>query len=113
VQVFLDSIGDLASEAFPLLSQFGRWIIYGVRADKQNALPAEALSGLIGKNLSLSGFNLGANLHLVPHALQELFASLIDGSLKVEVSRYLLADARVAHTLLEERKTAGKLVLVP
>lgn len=39
VQVFLDSIGDLASEAFPLLSQFGRWVIYRVRADKNNALP--------------------------------------------------------------------------
>ncbi len=113
VQVFLDSIGDLASEAFPLLSQFGRWIVYGIRAGKQNALPAGELSGLIGKNLSLSGFNLGANLQLVPHALQELFKSLIDGSLKVEVSKYPLADARIAHIAFEERKTTGKLVLVP
>jgi NADPH2:quinone reductase len=113
VQVFLDSIGDLGSEAFPLLSPFGRWVIYGTREGTHNALLAEAALAFIGKNLSLSGFNLGANLHLVPHALQELFNSLTDGSLKVEVSKYPLSDARVAHSLIEERKTAGKLILVP
>ncbi len=114
VQVFFDSIGDLASEAFPLLGQFGRWIIYGLRIDKHVApLPAVAPSVMIGKNLSLSGFNLGINLHRVPSALKELFKSLMDGSLKVEVSKYPLADASRVHTLFEGRKTTGKLVLVP
>lgn len=114
VQVFLDSIGDLSSEAFPLLSQFGRWIIYGLRADKRIApLPAEAPSIMIGKNLSLSGFNLGINLPRVPSALKELFKLLIDGSLKIEVTKYPLTDASRVHTLFEERKTTGKLVLVP
>lgn len=113
VQVFLDSIGDLASESFPLLSQFGRWIIFGLRADKQNALPAEALPVLIGKNLSLSGFSLGGNLHRVPRALEELFKLLIAGSLKIEVTKYPLADARRVHSLFEDRKTTGKLVLIP
>jgi NADPH:quinone reductase len=37
VQVYLDSMGDLATEAFSLLGQFGRWIIYGARSGKQNA----------------------------------------------------------------------------
>lgn len=113
VQVFLDSIGDLANEAFPLLSPFARWVVYGTREGTHNALPAEASLAFIGKNLSLSGFNLGANLHLVPHALQELFKSLIDGSLKVQVSKYPLADAGVAQMQFEERKSAGKLILVP
>lgn len=113
VQVFLDSSGDLASEAFPLLSSFARWVIYGTREGQRNALPAEAALAFIGKNLFLSGFNLGTNLHLVPHALQELFKSLMDESLKVQVSKYPLADAGAAHRQLEERKTAGKLILVP
>ena len=66
VQVFLDSVGDLASEAFPLLSSFGQWIIYGVRTGKHNPLPAQAVWPMIGKNISLTGFNLGANMRHAP-----------------------------------------------
>ena len=36
IQVYLDSIGDLATEAFPLLSQSGQWIIFDVRSDMRN-----------------------------------------------------------------------------
>ena len=31
IRVYLDSIGDLRTEAFALLSQSGQWIIFGVR----------------------------------------------------------------------------------
>ena len=113
VQVFLDSVGDLRSEALPLLSRFGRWIIYGVRTGNLNALPAEALWPMIEKNVSLIGFNLEGHIHHVPHALRELFKLVSDGSIKLEVTKYSLADASIAHTLLEERKTTGKLVLIP
>jgi NADPH:quinone reductase len=47
VQVYLDSVGDLATEAFSLLGQFARWIVYGARGGKQNALPADALGAMI------------------------------------------------------------------
>lgn len=110
VQVFLDSIGDLASEAFPLLSPFGRWIIYGVRTAKYNALPGEALWPMIGKNISLTGFN--RNLHRVPRA-PELLKFVIDGKVKVEITKYPLADVSTAHALFEEGKTTGKVVLIP
>ena len=113
VQVFLDSVGDLASEAFPLLSQSGRWLIYGVRTGNRNALPAEALWPMIEKSISLTGFNLGGSLHLVPRALTELFKLVNDGTLKTQITRYPLSDARRVHTLFEERKTTGKLVLIP
>jgi len=113
VQVYLDSMGDLATEAFSLLGQFGRWIIYGARSDKQNALPADALRPIIEKNISLMGFNLGGNLDRVPGALKELFKFAIDGSVKVEITKYPLADASIAHSVFEGRKTTGKLVLVP
>jgi NADPH:quinone reductase len=113
VQIFLDSMGDMATEAFPLLGQFGRWIIYGARSGKQNTLPANALWPIIEKNISLTGFNLGGNLDLVPRALQELFKLAIEGSVKVEITKYPLADARTAHALFEGRKTTGKLVLIP
>ena len=113
VQVFFDSIGDLASEALPLLGPFGRWIIYGVRTGKQNALPAEALWPMIQKNISLIGFNLEGHLHRAPSALRELFKFVMDGTIKVGITKYPLADASIVHTLFEERKTTGKLVLIP
>jgi NADPH2:quinone reductase len=113
VQVFLDSTGDLASWVFPLLGPFGRWIIYGVRRDQQNALPAEAIWSTIEKNISISGFNLERHLQDVARALGDLFKSAIDGNLKVEIIKYPLADVSKVHSLLEQRKTTGKLLLIP
>jgi NADPH:quinone reductase len=113
VQVFLDSIGDLETEAFSALGQFARWIVYGVRSNKQNALPADALWPLIEKNISLMGFNLGGNLDRVPSALKELFKFALDGSIKIEITKFPLAEASGAHLAFEARKTTGKLVLVP
>ena len=113
VQVFLDSMGDLATEAFSLLGQFGRWIVYGARSGKQNALPADALWPMIEKNISPMGFNLGGNLDRVPGALKDLFKFAIEGSVKVEITKYPLADASLAHSMFEGRNTTGKLVLVP
>jgi NADPH:quinone reductase-like Zn-dependent oxidoreductase len=49
----------------------------------------------------------------VPRALGDLFKSATDGSLKVEITKYPLADASKVHTLFEQRKTTGKLVLIP
>jgi NADPH2:quinone reductase len=113
VNVYLDSTGDLATEAFPLLAPFGRWIIYGARSGTNNTLPPEALWPIIEKNISLMGFNLGGNLDRVPQALGDLFKFAADGSLKVEITKYPLAEAGAAHSLFEERKTTGKLILVP
>ena len=113
VQVFLDSTGNLASRVFPLLGPFGRWIIYGVRRDQQNALPDEAVWSMIEKNISISGFNLERHLQDVPRALGDLFKSAGDGNLKVEIIKYPLADASKVHSLVEQRKTTGKLLLIP
>lgn len=45
---------------------------------------------------------------------RDLFGRLADGSLAIRVhDRYPLAEARRAHTDLEGRRTAGKLLLVP
>ncbi len=44
----------------------------------------------------------------------EVFAAVADGSLKVRIgARYDLADAASAHTDLEQRRTTGKVILVP
>lgn len=72
--------------------------------------------------------NAGGSLYLtrptITHFLQdaqerrwrsdELFAAVADGSLKVRIgARYDLADAATAHTDLEQRRTTGKVILVP
>ena len=113
IQVYLDSIGDLRTEAFPLLSQAGRWIIFGVRSDTHNALPFEAIPVMIEKNITLRGFNLEGSLHEVPQALSALFKLVGEGKLKLEVTGYPLSEVAKVHQLFEARRTSGKLVLVP
>jgi NADPH:quinone reductase len=113
IQVYLDSIGDLRTEAFPLLSQFGQWIIFGVRSGTRNALPFEAIPAMIEKNITLRGFNLEGSLHQVPQALSALFKLVGEGKLKIEITKYPLAEATKVHQLFEARKTSGKVVLVP
>jgi NADPH2:quinone reductase len=113
IQVYLDSLGDLRTEAFPLLSQFGQWIIFGVRSGTGNALPFEALPVMIEKNITLRGFNLEGSLHQVPQALSALFKLVGEGKLKFEITRYPLTEAAKVHHLFEARKTSGKVVLVP
>jgi NADPH:quinone reductase len=113
ILVYLDSIGDLRTEAFPLLSQSGQWIIFGVRSDTHNALPFEAIPVMIEKNITLRGFNLEGSLHEVPQALSALFTLVGEGKLKLEVTKYPLIEAAKVHQLFEARKTSGKLVLVP
>ena len=113
IQVYLDSSGDLATEAFPLLSQSGQWIVFGVRSDKRNALPFENIAKMIEKNITLRGFNLEGSLHQVPQALSALFTLVGEGRLKLEIAKYPLSEAANVQRLFEARKTSGKLVLIP
>jgi NADPH2:quinone reductase len=113
IQVYLDSIGDLRTEAFPLLSRFGQWIIFGVRSGTRNALPFEAIPAMIEKNITLRGFNLEGSLHQMPQALSALFKLVGEGKLKFEITKYPLSEAAKVHQLFEARKTSGKIVLVP
>jgi NADPH:quinone reductase len=113
IKVYLDSIGDLRTEAFPLLSQSGHWIIFGVRSDMRNALPFETIPVMIQKNITLRGFDLEGSLHQVPQALSALFKLVGEGKLKFEITKYPLSEAAKVHQLFEARQTSGKIVLVP
>lgn len=113
IQVYLDSLGDLRTPAFPLLSQSGQWIIFGVRSGTRNPLPFETILKMLENNITLRGFNLEANLQQVPQALSALFKLVGERKLKLEVTKYPLGDAAKVHQLLEARQTSGKVVLVP
>ena len=113
IQVYLDSIGNLRTDAFPLLSQSGQWIIFGVRSGGRDALPFEAVPVMIENNITLRGFNLEGSLHQVPKALSALFVLVGEGKLTLEITRYPLTQAAKVHHLFEARRTSGKVVLVP
>ena len=113
VDLFLDSIGDLQTEAAGLLGAGGHWIVYGSRAESQRSLPTEALWPMIEKNITLRGFNLEGCAEHFPRALGQIFDWATSGRLKVETRKYPLAQAHLAHQQLERRETVGKVLLIP
>ena len=113
IQAYFDSIGDLATEAFSLMSQSAQWIIFGVRSDMRHALPFEVIPAMIEKNITFRGFNLEGSLHQVQQALSALLKLVGEGKLKFEITKYPLREAAKVHQLFEGRKTSGKIVLVP
>jgi NADPH:quinone reductase len=113
VQAYLDSDGDLATEAFPLLGHGAQWIIFGVRSTGQKPMPIEYLWPMIEKNITLRGFNLEGSLQHVPRALGDLFKWVAEGTIKLQIKKYPLQDSVKVHELFAARKSTGKVVLVP
>lgn len=80
------------------------------------ALAASDLEAMIGRNQSLRGFAL---LPLLPldalrASLSELFQLAASGRLQVAIGgRFPLEQVGEAHRLLDERRSTGKVVLVP
>jgi NADPH:quinone reductase len=113
IDLFLDSIGDLQTEALGLLGAEAHWVVYGARADGQAPLPGEALWPIIEKNITLRGFNLEGCFPHFERALATIFDWVTRGQLKVETRKYPLAQAALAHQHLEGRETVGKVLLIP
>ena len=106
-------MGDLQTEGLGLLGPEAHWVVYGARAEGQRPLPSEALWPMIEKNITLRGFNLeGSHAHF-DRALAQLFDWATSGRLRVDMQRYPLAQASLAHAQLEGRETVGKVLLVP
>jgi NADPH:quinone reductase len=73
---------------------------------------------MVGRNLALQGFYLGRLMKLRPEVVREATAELTalweEGAVKPLVgATFPLADAPAAHRLIEERRSVGKVVLVP
>jgi NADPH:quinone reductase len=113
VDLFLDSVGDLQTEAFGLFAAGAHWVVYGSRPGNQRPLPSEALWPLIEKNITLRGFNLEGSAPHFARALAQIFDWTASGRLRVETHEYPLAQAAAAHAQLEARETVGKLLLIP
>jgi NADPH2:quinone reductase len=73
---------------------------------------------MVGRNLALQGFYLGRLMKLRPEVVQEATRELVAlweaGAVKPLVgATFPLEHAPEAHRLIEERKSVGKVVLVP
>lgn len=116
VDMVLDGIGgDTTEQSLDALKEFGTLVVYGAASGRPGRPPTDEL--LFG-NVTVEGYHLGRGIELKPMkvmgAVPELTQQLGDGTLEVQVgTSFDLADAAEAHQYIEDRKSSGKVVLVP
>ncbi|ELZ08933.1 NAD(P)H quinone oxidoreductase [Halovivax asiaticus JCM 14624] len=116
VDLVLESVGDdVFDRSLDALAHFGRLVTYGVAS----GVPASAENRrLLFENKSVHGFHLGqASSHdpsRVMAAVPDLTSGFESGELEVIVGEtFPLTEAADAHQFIEDRKSTGKVVLVP
>jgi len=114
--IVLDSVGgDVFSRSLGILNPLGTLVAIGFAGGWWSPLdPAP----LVGRNTGVVGFYLGRLMRHRPAVVREALAELLPlweaGTLKPLVgATFPLADAGEAHRLIEERRSIGKVVLVP
>jgi NADPH2:quinone reductase len=115
VDVVLEMAGGRVFEAsLAALAPFGRLVTYGIASREPNQV---ATGALMRRSQAVVGFWLMHAVRrpeMVGPPLQDLFARVADGSLRVvEGATYPLSEARRAHEDLQARRTVGKLLLDP
>ncbi|MFZ0666279.1 MAG: zinc-binding dehydrogenase [Acidimicrobiales bacterium] len=116
VDVIIESVGGPGLvENLNALAYRGRCVSLG---DVGRGAPAMLdVASLRPKNLTVSGYFLGAELLLRPSTYKTV-AGIIDdvakGDLKVVIDRtFPLSDAEAAHRYIESRQSFGRVLLVP
>jgi NADPH2:quinone reductase len=115
VDVALEMVGgEIFDKTLSSLAPFGRLVIYGVASGEQPILHP---SMLMGKNQSVIGFFLPQIMkkpELLGASLGELLNYTQKGQLKLTIGgTYPLEEAAKVHTLMQGRKTSGKLIMLP
>jgi len=116
VDLVLDGIGGETTErSLDALAEFGRMVSFGAASGEPGRPPTDRL--LFG-NKSVVGYHLGRAANRKPMkvmgAVPELTELLADGTLKVQLGHtFDLVEAAEAHEFIEDRKSSGKVVLVP
>jgi len=115
VDIILEMVGGkVAEQNLQCLAPFGRMVIYGAASGQ-----IAQFSGiqLMYKNQAIIGYWLTSQLNRPDHitlAVMELMQYLISGKLEIVVGQtFPLAQAAEAHRAIAERKTMGKVVLLP
>lgn len=115
VDLIIDSIGgEILRASVSCLAPFGKLINFGNPSGGSTAVEAFTL---VNHNQSLLGFGLASYFSksdLMQEAYHYLFSQTAAGKLKVHIGQsFSLKDAAEAHHKLENRKTTGKIVLIP
>jgi NADPH2:quinone reductase len=116
VDVVVDPVGgELFLPSLQLLRPLGVALEIGYAG---GLWPSVEPALLVGRNVGLQGFYLGRLMTLRPELVREAALDLLrlweTGLLRPVVgASFALADAAAAHALVEERRSRGKVVLVP
>jgi NADPH2:quinone reductase len=116
VDLVLDGIGgETTDESLDALDSFGRMVSFGA-ASGEPGRPNTA--DLLFGNKRVIGYHLGRALEQKPmkvmESVPELTELLGEGTLEVQVGHsFDLTEAADAHRFIEDRKSSGKVVLVP
>lgn len=115
VNVALEMVGgDVFNKTVKCLATFGRLVVFGAASGEHSRFYP---SSLMARNQSVIGFFLPQIMRkreLLQPSLVELLTYLGAGKLKLTIGGvFPLEDAAKVHTLLQSRKTQGKLILEP
>ncbi|MBC7997112.1 MAG: zinc-binding alcohol dehydrogenase family protein [Leptolyngbya sp.] len=113
VDIFLDSQGDFEGEGFATLAPGAHWMIYGAQAASNKPLAGDKLWALLGKNLTLRGYSLYGSAPHFARGLKELIELTVTNKLRINVQSFPLEEAAKVHAAIADRKTTGKVVLLP
>ena len=115
VDVVFEMAGGAVFDAcFDALAPLGRLVAYGISSREQNHVRTGKLLKTSRAVVGFWLFHVTPRPELVRPALEDLFARLARGELRVvEGETYPLSDARRAHEDLKARRTSGKLLLDP
>jgi NADPH:quinone reductase len=112
--VFEMSGGAVFDACFDALAPLGRLVVYGISGREQREVRTGKLLKTSRAVVGFWLFHVTDRPDMVRPALEDLFARLARGELRVvEGETYPLGEARRAHEDLTGRRTSGKLLLDP
>lgn len=103
--------GPVFYETIEAVRNRGRIVNYGNASDTDSPINPRQL---LRRNLTLTGFLITGNfLEERVEAGKEVLAFLAQGKLKAAATCYPLADAARAHSIIQERASKGRQILLP
>jgi len=116
VSVVLDANGgEVGAQAFELLAEGGRFLIFGFSSGSMTALDPEKVAERGIRQISYFGPPTGPRgPEVLQRQIRETLAAAASGRLRTLVGgRFPLEKAAEAHAAIEARETVGKTVLEP
>lgn len=116
VDIILDSIaGKVTEQSLKCLAWYGRLVQFGNSSGEVGIVESKDLHTSCR---SVLGFSLGTTRTRRPHLLREVADKVINylenGSLQFVIGeKFSLKDANLAHELVENRQSKGKVLLLP